>query len=99
MRSSAVSFCSLFGNDGSFCSCVDETSAVPSCSPGAAVGDAGEDGEAAPRRPRREDGEVTMPGRRKPRPLSALVQEWERVQEGPENRRVQGAIFTTKPLN
>lgn len=56
----------------------------------ASVGDAWEDGEASPRRSRQQDGEVPLPGHRKPRPHAALVQERERVQEGPEDRRLQG---------
>lgn len=59
---------------------------------GASVGGAGEDGETAPRRPRQQDGQIPMPSNWESLPLPALVQERERVQERPKNRRLQGEI-------
>ena len=59
-------------------------------SAGALLGNAGKDGEAVPRHSYHKDRKVSVPSVRKPRPLRALVQERQRVQEGSEDRRVQG---------
>lgn len=61
------------------------------------MGDAREDGEAAPRRSCQQDREVSMSGGWKSRSLAALVQERERVQEGPTDRRLQG-LFLIVPV-
>lgn len=65
-------------------------------SAGAAVGDARQDGEAASRRSCKHNGEVSMPSNGKSASLPALVQERERAEEGPTNRRLQGEFVTSE---
>uniref|UniRef100_A0A669E9K8 Fibroblast growth factor receptor n=1 Tax=Oreochromis niloticus TaxID=8128 RepID=A0A669E9K8_ORENI len=65
-------------------------------SAGATVGDARQDGEAPSRRSCQHDGEVSMPSNGKPASLPALVQERERAEEGPTNRRLQGEFVTSE---
>lgn len=65
-------------------------------SAGAAVGDARQDGEAASRCSCKHNGEVSMPSNGKSASLPALVQERERAEEGPTNRRLQGEFVTSE---
>lgn len=97
MRSSTVSWppllSSLLPSRGAFFFCtiiVNTLSFNRLPSVGASLGHAGEDGEAAPRRPCQQDGQVSLPGRRPPGAKPAMVQERKGVQEGPKDRRLQG---------
>lgn len=64
---------------------------------GASVGDARENGEAAPCCSREQDCKVSLPSDRPPCSLTALVQEWKRVQKGSKNRGFQGVFLSTSP--